>query len=267
MRLRATFAAALAASCALTAQAPAPTTLPEIGRTRSKGFCTTVRANVAPALVGLMKTDELIGASHRALVKMSADSALPKAPDGSPPPALELDKAYAGKVVRSMAHNLGVIKKMLSDEQRFPKKPLTDDDRFALLLKAQLQAAADRQNLALNHLNGVLETTAMGDMRKDVSTQMSSSVSIPNQSLPAPGEDAFLGASSVPGSGPGGMFERGMPLAKPVGNTIWDKLALDVEVQQQRIAAAEQTLTPTVIAAATACKGDAAPLPAPSATP
>ena len=36
--------AALAVLCVLTAQAPAPTTLPEIGRTRSKGFCTTVRA-------------------------------------------------------------------------------------------------------------------------------------------------------------------------------------------------------------------------------
>jgi hypothetical protein len=256
--------AALGALCVLTAQAPVPTTLPEIGRTHSRGFCTTVRANVAPAVLGLMKTDELIGASHRALVKMAADSALPKSPDGSPPPALELDKVYAGKVVTAMAHNLGVIKKMLSDEKRFPKKPLTDDDRFALLLKAQLQAAADRQNLALNHLNGVLETRAIGEMRGGISTQMSSSVGIANKPLPEPGEEAFLGASSLPGSGPGGMFERGTPLAKTAGNTIWDTLALDVEVQQARIAAAEQTLTPTVVAAAAACNGDA-PSQAPSA--
>jgi hypothetical protein len=258
--------AAFAVVCALTAQAPAPTTLPEIGRTHSKGFCTTVRDNVAPSVLGLMKTDELIGASHRALLKMAADSALPKALDGSPPPALELDRVYAGKVVTSMAHNLGVIKKMLSDEKRFPKKPLTDDDRFALLLKAQLQAAADRQNLALNHLNGVLETRAIGEMRSGVSAQMSGSVGLANKPDPESGEAAFLGASSLPGSGPGGMFERGIPLAKTGGNTVWDKLALDVEVQQAHIAAAEQRLTPTVVAAATACKGDA-PSPSPSAAP
>ena len=133
---RVQFAAVLGALCVLTAQAPVPTTLPEIGRTHSKGFCTTVRDKVAPAVLGLMKTDELIGAGHRALVKMAADSALPKMSDGSEPPALELDKVYARNVVARMAHNLGVIKKMLSDDKRFPKKPLTDDDRLALLLKA-----------------------------------------------------------------------------------------------------------------------------------
>jgi hypothetical protein len=244
--------AALGALCILTAQAPAPapTTLPEIGRTRAKGFCTTVRDNVAPSVLGLMKTDELIGASHRALLKMAHDNGSPR--------ELELDQVYAGKVVLAMAHNLGVIKKMLADEKRFPKTPVSDDDRFALLLKAQLQAAADRQNVALNHVNGVLEAKAMGQMRTDISSQMSSAVSEPDKKTVDPDADRFLGASSLPGSGPNGMFDRGMPLAKTPGNTIWDKLALDVEVQQARIAGAEQTLTPTVVAAAAACRGETA---------
>ncbi|MDQ6944136.1 MAG: hypothetical protein M3169_16685 [Candidatus Eremiobacteraeota bacterium] len=250
----------LLALCMLTAQAPAPgpTTLPEIGRTHSKGFCSTVRDNVAPSVLGLMKTDELIGASHRALLKMAHDNGSPR--------ELELDQVYAGKVVLSMAHNLGVIKKLLADEKRFPKTPATDDDRFALLLKAQLQAAAAKQNIALNHVNGILEAKAMGQMRSDISTQAASSVAIENKPHTEPGEDRFLGASSLPGSGPGGMFDHGMPLASTPGNTIWDKLAADVEVQQTRIAAAERTLTPTVVAAAAACRGEA-PLPAPSATP
>lgn len=258
--LRVKLVAVVGVLCVLTAQAPAPTptTLPEIGRTRSRGFCSTLRDNVAPSVLGLMKTDELIGASHRALLKMAHDN--------SSPTELEIDQIYARKVVHSMAHNLGVIKKMLADEKRFPKTPVTDDDRFALLLKAQLQAAADKQNLALNHLFGVLETKAMGQMRADISTQAASSVAVENKPHTEPGEDAFLGASSLPGSGPGGMFDRGLPLAKTPGNTIWDKLALDVEVQQARIAAAEQTLTPTVVAAATACKAEA-PSPSPSAKP
>jgi hypothetical protein len=252
--------AAFGALCILTAQAPAPgpTSLPEIGRTRAKGFCTTVRDNVAPSVLGLMKTDELIGAGHRALLKMAHDN-------GSPA-ELEIDQLYARKVVLAMAHNLAVIKKMLADEKRFPKTPVTDDDRFALLLKAQLQAAADRQNVALNHVNGMLEAKAMGQMRTDISSQMSSSVTEPSKKTTEPDADRFLGASSLPGSGPNGLFDRGTQLAKTPGNTIWDKLALDVEVQQARIAGAEQTLTPTVVAAAAACRGDgpsAAPSPPP----
>jgi hypothetical protein len=204
-----------------------------------------------------MKTDELIGASHRALLKMAHDTTSSKE-------AFELDQIYAGKVIVSMAHNLGVIKKMLADEKRFPKTPVSDDDRFALLLKAQLQAAADKQNVALNHLFGVLESKSMGQMRADISTQAAGSVAIEGRPHSEPGEDAFLGASTLPGSGPGGMFDRGLPLAKTPGNTIWDKLALDVEVQQTRIAAAEQTLTPTVVAAAAACKSEPSPAPSPS---
>jgi hypothetical protein len=238
-------AVVLAVVCALTAQAPAtaPTTLPEIGRTHSKGFCSTVRDNVAPTLLGLMKTDELIGASHRALLKMAHDN--------SSKDALEIDRIYAGKVVVAMAHNLGVIKKLLGDEKRFPKTPASDDDRFALLLKAQLQAAAERQKLALDHVNGILDTTAMIDMRKEISLQMSGSV-VPTRaatsndlSTKSNGADEFLGASSVPGSGPGGMFEHVTAPTNMLGGTIWDKLAADVEVQQTRIAAAERTLTPT----------------------
>jgi hypothetical protein len=155
---------------------------------------------------------------------------------------------------------------MLADEKRFPKTPVTDDDRFALLLKAQLQAAADRQNVALNHVNGVLEAKAMGQMRTDISSQMSGAVTEPSKKTSEPDADRFLGASSLPGSGPNGLFDRGTQLAKTPGNTIWDKLALDVEVQQARIAGAEQTLTPTVVAAAAACRGDAAS-PAPSPSP
>jgi hypothetical protein len=242
----------------LTAQAPAPTTLPEIGRTHSRGFCSTVRDNVAPSVLGLMKTDELIGAGHRAVLKMADDM--------SSPDALEIDQLYARRVVHSMAHNLDVIKKKLADVSRFPKTAMTDDDRFALLLKAQLQAAADKQRVALDHLNGILETKAMGQMRADISTQAANSVAAENRPHSEPGADAFLGASSLPGSGPGGIFDRGLPLGKTLGNSIWSKLALDIEAQQTRIAAAERTLTPTVVAAATACKAEA-PSPAPSATP
>jgi hypothetical protein len=249
--------AALAALTVLTAQAPAPspTVLPEIGRTRAKGFCTTLRDNVAPSVLGLMKTDDLVGASHRALLKTAHDQT------AASPESVQIDRIYLAKVVAAMAHNLGVVKKMLADDKRFPKTPASDDDRYALLLKAQLQAAADRQNDALNHLNGILETEGMGDMRRDLSTAMQSTTSIPGASPPP--ATGFLDASSVPGAGPLPLGGTGVvPPGHTLGHTVWDELAADIEIQQARIAQAEQALTPTVVAAAAGCRNDD-PSPAP----
>jgi hypothetical protein len=260
MRLRTTACAALAALSMLTAQAPAPspTSLPEIGRTRAKGFCTTVRDNVAPSVLGLMKTDDLIGAGHRAVLKTAHDQTA-----GSPE-TMEMDQLYLDKVVAAMAHNLGVVKKMLADDKRFPKTPSSDDDRLALLLKAQLQAAADRQNDALNHLNGILETDAMGSMHKDISSAMQGSLTPTSGSTPVSAAGGFLDSSSVPGANPLPLGASGaIAPSHTLGHTLWDRLAADIEVQQARIAQAEQTLTPTVIAAAAGCRDDTPASPAP----
>jgi hypothetical protein len=251
----------------LTAQTPAPapraTTLPDIGRTRAKGFCTTVRDNVAPSVLGLMKTDDLIAAGHRGALK-TADDTRAAASSGASSGALDLDYAYLRAVAARMSHNLEVLKKLLADEKRFPKTPVTDDDKFALQLKAQLQAAIDRQTVALNHVSGIVETVAIGTAMKDLDANMSGSVSpsSPNAAKSAPASapstgDQFLGAASLPGAGPGAMFQRGSvtPSNAP-GQTIWNKLAADIEVQQKSIAGAEQVLTPTVVAAAAACRDD-----------
>jgi hypothetical protein len=248
----------LACALMLTAQTPAPssTTLPEIGRTRAKGFCTTVRDSVAPSVLGLMKNDDLVAAGHRGVLKTADDAR------GSSPAALDLDYSYLRAVAARMAHNVDVLKKLLADEKRFPKTPANDDDRFALQLKAQLQAALDRQTVALNHISGLVESVTIGTTMKDVDTNMTASTGIaggttsktPSSGTPADA-DQFLGAASLPGSGPGGMFQRSnvTPSNLP-GQTIWNKLALDLEVQQKSIAAAEQTLTPTVVAASAACR-------------
>ena len=248
----------------LTGQVAAPTAapsgLPVIGRTHAKGFCTTVRDNVAPSVLGLMKTDDLIGAGHRAVLKSAHDETT-----GSQE-ALEMDQLYLEKVVTAMAHNLGVVKKMLSDTNRFPRTPVTDDDKLAALLKAQLQAAADRQNEALNHLDGILETEGMGNVRHDISTAMQGATANAGGPATVSSPGGFFDSSTVPGANPLPLGGSGaIAPSRALGHTIWDRLAADVEVQQAQIAHAEQTLTPTVIAAAVGCRDEAAP--APSATP
>lgn len=272
MRLHLTAGAALAALSVLTAQSPSPSpepstmSLPVIGHTHSKGFCTTVRDGVAPAVLGLMKTDELIGASHRALLKAGHDATLSHDATFATN-AVDIDRIYLSRVADLMAHNLDTVRRTLSDPKRFPKTAVTDDDLRALLLKAQLQAVADRQNDDYNHLNGILEVVEMRQMRSEVSAAMAGSVGPGGANLSAP-VNGFLDSSSpLPGSGPVPLGGSGhVAETKMIGHTIWDQLATDVEIQQARIAQAEQTLTPAVVAAATGCRDEGAS-PAPSASP
>lgn len=265
----ATVGALTALSVVLTAQAPAPepspTSLPVIGRTHSKGFCTTVRDGIAPAVLGLMQNDDLIASSRATLLKAGHDASV-KPNKGFEPAAIELDRISLARVADSMAHNLDTVRRTLSDSKRFPRTAVTDDDRRALSLKAQLQAAVDRQNEDYNHLNGVLEIVEMRQMRMEALAATGGSVE-PVGLNSAPVDDFPDTSSSQPDSGTLALGGTGhVAQRKIIGRTIWDQLAADVEIQQVRIARAEQTLTPAVVAAATACRGEDAS-PAPRSTP
>ena len=264
---RAHVAAAIAAACVLTAQAPAsvPTTLPEIGRTHSKGLCTTVRDSVAPMVLGLMKSDEIVGAGHRALLKMSQDQRT-----GSRE-ALDLDQVYLHRVSDAMAHNLVIIDKLLRDEKRFPKKAASDDDRIAQLLKEQIQAVADRQRRALNTLSGSLDTEDLGRMQNEFPGGISSinSTTGPKGALQngPRGPDAsgsFIGAAGLTMPQYMTMEPRTLGSSNTAGHTAWDRLANVIETQQASIAGAEQQLSPTVIAISVACRNELSPAATPS---
>lgn len=271
----------LAALCALalTAQAPAPSpapsTIPEIGRTHSKGLCTTVRDSVAPIVLGLMKSDELVGAGHRAFLKMSDDFRR----DGGSGNAVQLDQVYLRKVADALAHNLRVIDKLLADDKKFPKTASSDDDRIAQLLKEQIAAASAQQRKTLDVMNGGLETEALGRMQNDFgggSTVMANaappSAGLPKGVLVAPerGADAsgaFVGVAglSMPERATTTLDPRTVLVSK-AGRTVWDGLARTVEVQQGAIAGAEMRLSPTVVAISIACRdelGSPAPRPSP----
>jgi hypothetical protein len=102
-------------SVLLTAQVPAPEpSLPVIGRTHSKGFCTTVRDGIAPAVLGLMQNDDLIASSHAALLKAGHDASL-KPNKGFAPAAVELDRIYLSRVADSRAHHLGPTRRRCRD--------------------------------------------------------------------------------------------------------------------------------------------------------
>ena len=138
---------------------PAASDLPIIGRTRATTpFCVTVRDNVAPAVLGLMTVDELLGVSRGDYRRMAGDSDL----------AQNFGRIRLGKTVLAMARDLAVVRGLLNDQRRFPRTAVTDDDRLALRLRSQLQAVADRQEAALDMVNGVLETDLMSQMMSGI---------------------------------------------------------------------------------------------------
>lgn len=258
-----------AAAPAQTAPAPqaAATTLPEIGRTHSRGLCTTVRDSVAPIVLGLMKSDELVGAGRRAFLKMGNDQRT-----GSRE-AIDLDQVYARHAVDAMVHNLAVVDKLLADAKRFPKTAATDDEHIAQDLKAQIQAVAERQRAALNTIANALDAEDLGRMQNDLPGGIASSTkpaSVPAGALVngARGPDvdgSFIGVSGLimPQNSTPPPLARGT--SNTMGHTVWDRLASAMELHQTAIAGAEQRLTPTVVAISIACRAELSPVP--TATP
>jgi hypothetical protein len=282
---RAGWAAAIAVALLLTAEAqapapapsPSPSTLPEIGRTHARGVCTTVRDAVAPMVAGLMKSDEVIGAGHRAFAKMGHDM-ISRNPD-----QMDLDRLYLARVAAAMAHNLGLIDKLLADENRFPKHPKSDDERIAQTLAAQLRAVADQQRKALDLFNGVAETDAMGRMQNEFNKGLGpgDTVTGPVGSSDPSGKSdvqppSFLGAAALPmNNAPPGADPRAVhnapqtnagalaTSAKASGHTIYDQLETTLEQRQAAIAQAEYQLTPTVVGISVACRAELSATPAP----
>ena len=201
---------------------PSPTTasvLPEIGSTRATTpFCAMVRDNVAPAIVGLMTFDELLVASRGDYRRMAGESHA----------AQNFSRIRLGNSVIGMAHHLAIVRGFVDDEKRFPLAAVTDNDRLAMRLHAQLQAVADRQDAALNTVNGVLETDLLHQM--------------------------MGGIPHVPQFG--------------ISRHFYHAVADVLGAQQTKVAEAEAELAPTVIAVAAACGvARPAPSPATAATP
>jgi hypothetical protein len=203
-------AGAVCLACADEASSPP---LPVIGRTRSGGFCTTFRETIAPAVLGLMKTDELLAQSRAVYAAMPTHS----------PTDLSLDRIALGKTVAGMAHDLAIVRGLTDDPKRFPKAPSTEEDRSALQLRAELRAVAERQERALDLVNGVLQT--------DLMQQMS------------------------------GMFPH-MPRYR-ITKAVYGSVAVALGEQQHAVGTAEAELTPAVVAASKLCALQPSPSPSP----
>ncbi len=164
--------------------APSPTASPlkTITTVKSGPLCTTLTTTVLHTVQGLQINDAIIESSKGALVDMGK-AWMPnslagekfdqlQAQWGNAPadthnvddPGLILGAQHIYKIAQSIVHNLQIIDNMLNDPARFPSDPKTDQDKQAMVLKAQLQAVADGQRKNLNVLNGLAETFSMQDL-------------------------------------------------------------------------------------------------------
>lgn len=243
--------------------APSPAPLPEIGHVRSNALCTTLRQNIAPTILGLMKNDEIIGAGHRAFAKMSRDVG-----DNSSA-SMEIDKLYLEQVETRLVHNLKIIKQMLGDEKRFPAVPASDDERDAVAMRNQLQAVADSQRKALDLVSGTLETESLGQMQHDINNQMASATSGQNGPPAAPTNDpaSFIGSAGLPDDPPvSGLPTTASKLSTVGGHTVYDAIAGALEGTQLTTAQRERVATAAVLSAVDDCKATVSPPPVPAPT-
>jgi hypothetical protein len=240
-----------------------PAGLPEIGHVRSNALCTTLRANIAPTVLGLMKNDEIIGAGHRAFMKMAHDQS------GTSGGSIEIDKLYLEQVESRLVHNLKVVDTLLGDQKRFPAQPQTDDERDAVAMKTQLIAVANVQRKALDLVSGTLETEALGQMQHDINNQMTSATGNSTAPQVAATSDpvSFIGAAGLPDDTPvAGLPTTTSKLSGVGGHTVYDEIAAALEANQLTAARREAAATPSVVAAVNDCKATA-PEPTPTLRP
>jgi hypothetical protein len=217
---------------------------------------------IAPALLGLIKTDQAIGAGHRGFAKMSDDLTMGSTNH------LDMDRRYLGQVVTVATHNLQIVKKLLSDPQYFPAQPKTDQDRSADALKTKLLAVVAQQDDAVNLINGAVETDLMGQMQSQHDTQMVNALGNPTAGaspIPTIGPDQYMSVAGLPNNDPNSQYsQKAMNSSSTLKHTVYDALNQGLEVQQRRIASSEYVANAAVVAAVPLCTS-ASPGPEPSA--
>ena len=256
--------------------APSPGALIEIGRVRSRApLCTTLREAVAPSLLALMRGDTALAAGHDRFVLMGRHEVMRSRGQ------LQLDRLVLDQQIGAVVRNLRAIDTLLADPKRFPAKPVTDDDRRALEIKAQLQAVARAQNHALNVISGTVETDRLGEMQTEFNHKMQAAVSASSPGSASAGNPStsgdpdlgpvsFLNAAGVQQSPnttdaqqASGAAARSATGSSVFGHTLYDGMAGELSARRLPIDGLERTVSSTIVDAAQRCTAEPAPSPTP----
>lgn len=245
-RLR--YAAIVAATlvCFATPASPQSETPPIIGRTRSNAFCAMVRTTIAPVVAALALNDGTIATSRATFTKMSHDRLLASVHDDvNEHHRADLDYQRLLKQTRAIAKNLVVAQRLLDDDSRFPGSVADDEMTLAQNLRQSLRRVATQENDASNIIGGTTEADLNTEMVTEFSGNMQSSVA------PTSSRSSRTPTVTIPTMS---QFDSRWTLASDIiGRNRYDLDAAAIADHQRTIAATEDVVTPTVIAATTAC--------------
>jgi len=146
---------------------PAPTGLPEIGRTRARPLCGILREAIAPAILAAERSDASFSAGRTVIDDMLRNT-LPPDPNraDSVQPRRTLDQAKLERLVAAMAADVAALKKALDDPRfRYANAdPKATGDGAALDdLHSALTTLYDTERYQLDVLSGYLATQQMND--------------------------------------------------------------------------------------------------------
>lgn len=255
---------ALIAACggaAVLAQPPSPqpTVLPEIARVRSTHICAILRERIKPALDHLANADQQLQTGKLSFINMGRNQF------AGVRPALQLDEVHVEFAVKAMLDELAKMHDLVRNPNEFPKSPQTDDGRTAADLKAQLQAVEAQHQLAINIMNGTIESDRLGEMQHEGMQYMMTAIG------PGKGESAtptpaptleptsFIGFAGLP-TPPDLIVDPRSVEARDLGaDTLYGKLAGALYDRQVHIVQLEATLAAAVAALAQGCPPAAKP--------
>ncbi len=219
---------------------PAP--LKTIVNVRSRPLCTTLAENVFGAVEGLRADDKLVDQSQTLLGRFARGT------------SNAMDRMRLERLSLEIVNNLQRVDALLADARRFRSPPVTDDDRAALALKAQLDAVVKQQKGEVNVLYGLADSMDMNDLQNAGDANMARAIA--NNSAPAiaapagspppsPGLPPFPGAPNAPAlTAPQTAF----------GNNAYSSLMQIVAQYQSLTQSAETPAAATISAIAARCK-------------
>lgn len=156
-----------------------PPALKTIEHVHAYPICTTLRENVLRAVEGLRTDDAIVGQLTSAVQDMGkayaanthfSRSGNDRASVGQfagkeqADPALAASQMNLSRYIAQLRHNLDVIYATLNDPKRFPEPAVSEGDKQADGLKAQLLEIAKQQEALLNAASGMNDTLSMQQM-------------------------------------------------------------------------------------------------------
>jgi hypothetical protein len=218
---------------------------PTIAHVYSHPFCTTLRENIAPAIVALRANDSILvrhpsGRAIKGVPQEVHEKGVPAADYSKGMRALQTEY-YVDDIVR----NLAAADNALSDPVRFAPNPKTDEEKKLADLKTRLLKVKQVQNDSLNLINGLNESAQLEDM----------------QSVPDDGLAAATGpvgqtpaAQSAFGDAPGWTDPRSLLDRTFRSSDRYAEIDTMLSSNQHRIGDMESQLTSTVEQLVSACR-------------